>query len=264
MTSTTAANAGSPGGERAAVYWLIRAVADVPTHDAWLAAAEAAHLAGLRVAKRRRDWRLGRWTAKTALAAYLAPAHGLLPFTRLEVLPAADGAPQGFLDGEPLAVAFSFSHSGGRALCAVAGADPPTAIALGCDLEAVEERSATFVRDYFTAAEQALIAGRPAAERPLMANLLWSAKESALKALRTGLRLDTRTVEARLPGPPAGAPDRRAGGWRPLEVRRLPAGETFGGWWRRAGGQVMTVVASPAAALPIELAAGLGPHHRVG
>ncbi len=243
-------NASSPaGGERTAVYWLARAAADVPAGDGWLAAAEAAHLAGLRVPKRRRDWRLGRWTAKAALAAYLAPSRGFLAPERLAVLAAPDGAPAASLDGDPLPVAISCSHSGGRALCAVAS-DPRTGVALGCDLEGIEERSAAFVRDYFTRGERALIAAAPPAEAPLLANLLWSAKESALKALRTGLRIDTRKVEVRLPAPPVSP---SPAGWSPLEVRRLPAGATFGGWWRRAGEQVMTVVADPAAAVPVEL-----------
>jgi 4'-phosphopantetheinyl transferase len=52
------------------VYWLDQTQADVPAGDEWLCAREAACLARLRFAKRRADWRLGRWTAKRALAAY--------------------------------------------------------------------------------------------------------------------------------------------------------------------------------------------------
>ncbi len=244
------------------VYWLSRTAADVPPDDAWLAAGEAAYLGRLRVPKRRQDWRLGRWTAKQAVAGWRrllsSPPDPRRALSRrhtapglLEILAAEDGAPEAFLDGEPLGAVISISHSGGRALCAVA-AGGAGGTALGCDLETIEERSAAFVRDYFTAGEQALFAARPAAERPLLANLLWSAKESALKALRSGLRLDTRTVEVRLPY----TADRGGGGWRPLEVYRLPAGPAFGGWWRRAGEQVMTVVADPAAAVPVELGQG--------
>ena len=72
-------------------------------------------------------------------------------------------------------------------------------MALGCDLELVEPRSDRFVADYLTAAEQQLVLGA-GPERDLVANLIWSAKESALKVLRVGLRRDTRSVEVTLDG----------------------------------------------------------------
>ena len=53
------------------VYWLEQSEADVPTADDWLSENEVARLNSLRVAKRRADWRLGRWTAKCAVAASL-------------------------------------------------------------------------------------------------------------------------------------------------------------------------------------------------
>ena len=39
------------------------------------------------------------------------------------------------------------------------------------------------------------VAARPSADHDAAANLIWSAKESGLKVLRTGLRRDTRSVE---------------------------------------------------------------------
>jgi 4'-phosphopantetheinyl transferase len=55
-----------------------------------------------------------------------------------------------------------------------------------------------------------------AADRPLLVSLLWSVKESALKALRTGLRLGTRWVAV---DPPAPAD---SGRWHALTVRHPP------------------------------------------
>jgi len=76
------------------------------------------------------------------------------------------------------------------------------------------------------------------ADRDLAVALVWLAKESALKALRQGLRLDTRSVEATL-DPAAGDGE----GWRPLGVRH---GERrFAGWWRPVGGHVLTVATDP-------------------
>ncbi|MGZ6641917.1 MAG: hypothetical protein ACXVFT_08780 [Solirubrobacteraceae bacterium] len=78
-------------------------------------------LACLRLAKRRDDWRLGRWTAKAAVAAWLGVGA-----ERIEVLAAADGAPDAWLDGAPVPVSLSLSHRAGRALAAVT--DIPAAI----------------------------------------------------------------------------------------------------------------------------------------
>ena len=85
---------------------------------------------------------------------------------------------------------------------------------LGCDLEIIEPRSDAFVADYFTTEEQALIARASAADRPRLLALLWSAKESALKALHEGLRLDTRCV---IVSPFDESFD--LNGWSPLRVR---------------------------------------------
>jgi len=53
------------------VYWLEQTEADVPAEDDWLSEREAVRLGRMRIPKRRADWRLGRWTAKRALAACL-------------------------------------------------------------------------------------------------------------------------------------------------------------------------------------------------
>lgn len=73
--------------------------------------------------------------------------------------------------------------------------------------------------------------------------LAWSAKEAVLKALGTGLRVDTRKVEI-------GRPSKiECGGlscWRPLAVRSALFED--GGcwlWWRRQGEFVMTLAALP-------------------
>jgi 4'-phosphopantetheinyl transferase len=224
------------------VRWLLVRSEEVPADDDWLAPAELERLGRMPAAPRRADFRLGRWAAKRALASWLGlDDGGAETLRRLAILPAASGAPEALLDGSPAPVALSFSHRAGRAACALA----PTGTALGCDLEWVEPRTAAFVADYFTAAERALIEATPETDRPLLANLIWSAKESALKALRTGLRLDTREVEVEL-----GRED-PAGGWSPLLVRRTATREPFHGWWRREEDHLVTLAARPAPALPL-------------
>ena len=161
---------------------LERDEADVPAGDRWLSAREAAVLSGLAFEPRRRDWRLGRWTAKQALIAWLG-IGGVADVREVEIMAAADGAPEAFLAETPAGVNVSISHREGHALVVVG----PPGLALGCDLEVVEPRSAAFVRDYFTPAEAAAVASAPEDARPALANLIWTAKEAAL-----GFRMETR------------------------------------------------------------------------
>jgi 4'-phosphopantetheinyl transferase len=203
-------------------------LADVPADDEWLGPLERDACARLRVAKRRREWRLGRWTAKQAILAWLPAVEpddvepGAMAPNRIQVVAAADGAPDVLVDGRMAPVVLSLSHSAGLALAAVAL--PP--LRIGCDVERVEERSEAFVDDVFTAAEAARIRAVPSAVRPMVATMVWSAKESALKALRQGLRLDTRAVEVAWwwLGPGTGR----------LRVRHAADGSVFqGSWWRQ-------------------------------
>ena len=217
------------------VFWLEQSEADVPAENNWLSEPETRCLAGLRFDKRRDDWRLGRWTAKHAVAAYLGLPTDRRRLADIEVRASSCGAPEGFLHGKPAPVVISLSHRSGIAACAVA----PAGALLGCDLESVEPRSQAFIADYFTAAERSLVEGACTVDRELLVTLLWSAKESALKALREGLRLDTRSVEVN----PAAGFRQHTRGWRPLRVTHN-ATEEFCGWWRHADGAVRTIVST--------------------
>ena len=225
------------------VYWLEQTEPDVPPGNEWLGGNETVILEGLHFAKRRADWRLGRWTAKCAVAACLnlrLPPAGM---AEIEITARPSGAPQVMLASGPAPVEVSLSHRGGVAMCVVAGRDA----AIGCDLEVVEAHSAAFLRDYFTGEEQVEIARTPAGDQPSLVAALWSAKESALKALQEGLRLDTRSASVRL----CGWAD-EVHGWYPLQVD-CEHNERFHGWWQRAGNVVRTVVARPRPAAPIRL-----------
>jgi len=246
------------------VYWLEQNEADLPAENDWLSASEAARLNGMHFAKRRADWRLGRWTAKRALAVCLDVSTHPLDLAEIEIRPAPDGAPEVFFGNKPVAVTISLSHRVGTAVCAVA----LSGAALGCDLEVIEPRSDGFVADYFTLEEQALVARASAADRSRLLTLLWSAKESALKALRAGLRLDTRCVivtpadvvqrrredgvgcreDVALPLPPSCG----LSSWRSLQVR-YTHGQVFHGWWQHAGNLLRTLVAAPQSLPPILL-----------
>ncbi|MGO8877346.1 MAG: 4'-phosphopantetheinyl transferase family protein [Acidimicrobiales bacterium] len=214
------------------VGWLSCTQADVPDEDGWLSAREGAVLAALRVAPRRMDWRLGRWTAKKAVGAWLA-SSGRLAGESVEILAAADGAPEAFVAGRAVPLALSLSHRDGLAVCALA----PSGTALGCDLETVETRPDVFATDFFTAQELSTVRSAPPALRDLVTTLVWSGKESALKAVREGLRLDTRDVVVNVDGSAVEASQE----WSAFAVKG-PGDGSFVGRWRLHLGHVFTVV----------------------
>jgi 4'-phosphopantetheinyl transferase len=216
---------------------LLQRAQDVPEHDAWLSEAELGAQSRLRFSRRRADWRLGRWTAKRAVAGVLGWAGGgTASLARISVVAAEDGAPEVFVDAQPSRLVLSISHRQGLAATAVG----PPGLRLGCDLELIEPRSTGFLTDYLTPQELAEVEGAPDTERDLVATLVWSAKESALKALRSGLRADTRSVVVEVGGPACPPPEH---GWGPLSVGEPSTSRLFPGWWRPTGDLVLTVVA---------------------
>jgi 4'-phosphopantetheinyl transferase len=199
---------------------------------------------------------LARWTAKHAIARVLELDDGAGTLALIEIRSASTGAPAAFIGTERAPVAVSLTDRADWSVCVVAPADT----LVGCDLELVEPRSDAFVHDWFTPAERDLVFGaEPAEARHLLANLVWSAKESALKVLATGLRRDTRSVEVDL----VDAPGRDR--WARLVVR-AEEGAAFPGWWRRYGDFVLTFAADRDSDPPVSLEepprlAGATPSH---
>jgi 4'-phosphopantetheinyl transferase len=195
-----------------------------------MSAGEHEVLAGLRFPKRRNDWRLGRWTAKQAISGFLKldPDADLSLF---EIRAAADGAPEVFIRNKPAGVAISISHAGGRSFCAAGS----LAAALGCDIEQLEPRNELLIKDYFTPEEIDLAHTADPENKILITNLIWSAKESVLKALREGLRRDTRGVSIQ--------PDlvEQEHGWNRWYGRCLQTSRGFHGRWRGDSRFVYTV-----------------------
>lgn len=213
------------------IYWAQCATLPAAPED-FLSGVELERLAGMRFARRREEWLLGRWTAKKLLRR----VHGALarlPLKDWSVANAANGQPFASLDGARLAGCLSISHRSGRAACAWTSR---AEVGVGIDLEQVESRTDAFVRDYFTPAEQALVAGERR-ERDVV--LVWSVKEAMLKALGEGLRLDTRSVEVlRI------ASHTQIDAWNQLEVRS-PFQMEVNWWagWFGAGDFVCTLAA---------------------
>ena len=240
------------------IFWYQQSSIDVPEANIWLSERERAYLEGLNFSKRRSDWRLGRWTAKCSVAAVLGLPGTVSSLSKIEIFPSRSGAPLVFVGGAPAHFAISLSHRCGTAICALGAASSH----IGCDVELVEKRDAAFASDYFAADEISRLSDAPEEKRELIITLLWSAKESALKALHLGLRLDTRDLEVFfssslspernkfwLDNYPIGladseAPVRRdlpAALWHPFQVklRDMPA---FVGWWRHPDQFVHTLL----------------------
>lgn len=225
------------------VFWLEQTESDLPATDDWLSRTEAELLSAMRFPKRRADWRLGRWTAKRALSVCLGLSFDSATAATVEVLAAPSGEPEAFVQGSASVVSISLSHRAGVALCTVAQAG----VALGCDLEIIEPHSDAFTSDYLTVEEQALVFGTAAHDRPLLLSVLWSAKESTLKALHQGLRIDTRSVSVDLELNHEGSES-----WRPLRVRYV-GDRNFHGCWSRSGDVIRTIVAAVPSLHPIPL-----------
>jgi 4'-phosphopantetheinyl transferase len=210
------------------VLWSLSRADALPAGDDWLGPSERAVQANLKFPKRRAEWRLGRHAAKRLLTDLV----GVQAFDRIQIIAAEDGAPEAVVDGFPLEVSLSISHRDGIAAAAITRHGR-----VGCDLEAIEPRTARFVEDYFTRSGCEAIVQSPPRLRDRHVALTWSAKESALKVLRTGLRRDTRSVEVEIHDPSA-----RGDVWSPLEVTISPGTRRFAGRWRQLESWVLTVV----------------------
>jgi 4'-phosphopantetheinyl transferase len=224
-----------------ALQWHSAGEAEIPAGLEWLSPGERERAGRMRYAKRRTDFLLGRFTAKSALLAALGLASpgDVGALARVEIGNAPDGAPDPRVDGGEAPLSISMTDRAGWAVCLLG----PAGRSLGCDLELVEPRSELFIRDYLTPREADAVLAAPAGPaRELSANLVWSAKESALKVLRTGLRRDTRSVEV------AHKPT-RSEGWREIAIT-VDRDRVFPGWWQQFGDFVLTVAADVGDLLP--------------
>lgn len=232
--------------------WLAVGESAIPDGVGWLSDAEATRAATMRFTKRRTEYRLRRLAGKRAVAAVLGRPVDPRSLAGIEVLNRLGGAPYVVVDGEPARLDVSLTDRAGWAVCLVGPEGELGGGTLGVDLEAVEPRSRGFVADYLTAYEQEYVRsqGEHGSEGwDVAANLLWSAKESALKVLRVGLRADTRSVEVTL------GDDVRADGWSPLIVQ-VGSGDRFPGWWRRDGVFLLTLASREFTEPPTLLAGG--------
>jgi 4'-phosphopantetheinyl transferase len=179
------------------IYWDLRTDQEHPgltagePPDGFLSNPERVYLSRLRTPKRRHDWLLGRWTGKALIRAWLRERGRAVPAEAITIAPDDDGAPFVLVVGEGrLGVTVSLSHCEGCGLAVLASEREAP---LGADIERCEPRSPEFINDFFTPAEIKVVGAWSDTARA--ATEVWSVKESALKAVRLGLNVDTRRVE---------------------------------------------------------------------
>ncbi len=223
------------------IYWMLSdslqiAPALLEALD-FLSPSEFQKYSAFRFPKRRNEWLLGRWTAKALV--HSIPDYQHYSLDQIEICNAAEGAPYLQLPGRiTKAECLTISHSGECSFCALS-----TGLTrqVGADLEKVEARTETFVMDYFTPVERQLVENTPAETRAVVVTLIWSVKESMLKALGVGLRRDTRSVEVHGLDGHLSASDEPAE-WQLQQVGEQPVSRrAWAAWWQRRGSFVLTL-----------------------
>ena len=143
--------------------------------------------------KRQKEWLSGRIALKQSVKRLLdMEGDGDIPATDIRIFQDELGKPFAELAGQSgkKIGSVSLTHSNGVAMAAAAGAGH--FVGFGIDVEKVEERSDSWVTDYFDESEIEL-AGN-GLEKWARLNGIWSLKEASLKALGVGLRFDLKDV----------------------------------------------------------------------
>lgn len=143
--------------------------------------------------KRQKEWLSGRIALKQSVQRLLAmEGMGDTPATDIRIFQDELGKPFAELAGQAgkKIGSVSLTHSNGVAMAAAAAVEH--FVGFGIDVEKVEQRSDSWVTDYFDESEIAL-AGN-GLEKWTRLNGIWSLKEASLKALGVGLRFDLKDI----------------------------------------------------------------------
>lgn len=220
------------------IYWSLQIINHMIAEnvladpDRYLGAREKEVYQRLKFPKRKSEWLGARLVLKDLIRA-VDKRSGDRELNEIEVLNENSGVPYlAFSGSRENPGKVSLSHSNGYVLCAYS----PDDIQFGIDLELVELRSTEFVADFFTPDEFDQVAKLPTDEQEIFITVIWSGKESALKALSSGLRVDTRSVEVIVPEFTI-----NPGEWNNLSLRsRLIMENSLSLVWRREGDFVVT------------------------
>ncbi|MCG7409133.1 4'-phosphopantetheinyl transferase superfamily protein [Paenibacillus sp. ACRRX] len=152
----------------------------------WLHPSEAAYLDKLRFVKRRQSYLAGRYAAKHAVAAWIGID---IPLQRIAIRHGQFEQPIVTVDGHSN-IQVSITHcDGGAAAIAFHEANP-----LGIDMELVQQEKTDVLKSQLTASECNTVKQLPFAQAASL-TLLWTAKESLSKVLKTGLTVPPHFYE---------------------------------------------------------------------
>jgi|AutmiccommuBRH23_1029490.scaffolds.fasta_scaffold00009_191 4'-phosphopantetheinyl transferase len=177
------------------IYWNLTDSTHLPESLNWLSGDESLQFQGFRFQKRRNDWLLGRWTVKRLIQSIYSEVKDLSS-NRISIKNEASGAPYALIDGDQMKESLSLSHRENLGVSAICK-NPD--VSIGIDLEEIESKSHGFIEDYFTSQESNAIFALPAEQQSLIASLFWSGREAIMKAMQTGLRIDTREIAFQCP-----------------------------------------------------------------
>jgi phosphopantetheinyl transferase len=213
------------------VYWnLVFEPAD--RGEDFLSSVEKDRLNGMRFARRRQSFLVGRWAAKQLLEWH--PSCAGSPPSSITIANRPSGEPYAGIDNFEIPGCLSISH---RDDVAVAALVISPGIRVGIDLEKIEQRIPGFVDDFFTPQEVRFCRSLPERDAVTRVACIWSAKESVLKALGIGLREDTRSVDISFCEGTV-----RADGWTPLQALGTALEDrTCRVWWRPWGFYLLTL-----------------------
>lgn len=154
----------------------------LPPAESVLSQREQAFFHALKLPKRRTEWLGGRWALKQVLASQIQA-----DYKDIEILSQDASKPHLEVQGKPLTIAFSITHSHGFAVAAVSWQHRY----LGIDLEKIATRIVAWKEDFFHPSELT-----DSSDEFLTS--LWTQKEAVVKLLGTGLSVnsfDVRCVE---------------------------------------------------------------------
>lgn len=181
--------------------------------SAWLTPAELSYFQKMKAESRRRDWLAGRLAAKRAIQQFLESYGTGIPFTQIEIINDAFGAPAARLlpnhlppfpgreeGNSPLrfgeGLTISISHSEGHGL---AGLSEKSCI--GVDLQKIRVVGPRLMECVLSERERDQLANHFAKSHNEGLIVFWAVKEAAVKAQRTRPAPRFHEIEVLLTGP---------------------------------------------------------------
>lgn len=206
-------------------------------------ASEARRYECMKFELRRKSFIAGRRAAKHLLMNCVPELRGCSA-AQISIENRESGAPYALLNSRELPGVLSISHSGDAAAAVYTS---KSSIQIGVDLETIATRAQSFLQTYFTQSELEWVFSVKEEDQALISTLIWSAKEAVLKALQTGLRVDTREIAILADDSPA------ADGWHRFGIA-AEKGQVWQGYWRKLDNLVITIaVGGPTLGYPLTL-----------